>query len=501
MKTEREEKLKSVIFKTLYGYAYLDMNEIVYFEAIGHCCDAYTTTSKDPIKILHTISFIEETYCPVQLCKCHRSFIVNLSHLKELSIKENKLVLINNMKVPISNSYVNLFKGMSRKLPAKFKNTYLDEFWGLIRFDPKKFYRKLLNFLIYVLLILTPFNLSKCESDQRYYRPDLPEVLSCVSVIDMDGTTHYIAALPEFLDNRYSTRYISIEKSFQGEYQKDAGDSLRDFQFKIYTAKGDVFNYKSDKAIKNRNYFPIPDSIKFNTEVEYFLWAKERDTPEIIASITAPSPAPEINFISVHKELIALTQPIDGFSLEEVDTLKSAELSFSFVNNGAENYYAVILVSRYHQTGIGFDWSGFLNFDIRKSNTNGFFAELQDLKIKDITRNSPGSIGSFRTPVKAYFIKGTDKPNENIIITLSTKFHGPNSVNSVMPETYSSLRIKLLSISKEMYLFEKSLYTYSEVKNDPFAEPVYLNGNIIGGNGIFAICRSSDLTVSLSPPY
>jgi hypothetical protein len=52
-----------------------------------------------------------------------------------------------------------------------------------------------------------------------------------------------------------------------------------------------------------------------------------------------------------------------------------------------------------------------------------------------------------------------------------------------------------MSIPKELYLFEKSQFTYNQVSNDPFAEPANLKGNIKGGNGVFAICRSRELIV------
>jgi hypothetical protein len=52
-----------------------------------------------------------------------------------------------------------------------------------------------------------------------------------------------------------------------------------------------------------------------------------------------------------------------------------------------------------------------------------------------------------------------------------------------------------MSIPKEAYLFYKSLYTYDKRADDPFSELVNINGNITGGNGIFALCRSRDLIV------
>ena len=52
-----------------------------------------------------------------------------------------------------------------------------------------------------------------------------------------------------------------------------------------------------------------------------------------------------------------------------------------------------------------------------------------------------------------------------------------------------------MSISKETYLFYKSLYTFNTQKDDPFSELVNINGNIVGGNGIIALCRSRELIV------
>lgn len=34
------------------------------------------------------------------------------------------------------------------------------------------------------------------------------------------------------------------------------------------------------------------------------------------------------------------------------------------------------------------------------------------------------------------------------------------------------------------------------MKGDPFTEPIYINGNIKGGNGIFALCRSTELKIT-----
>jgi hypothetical protein len=103
----------------------------------------------------------------------------------------------------------------------------------------------------------------------------------------------------------------------------------------------------------------------------------------------------------------------------------------------------------------------------------------------------------FQKQLKAFFIDGGKIPDNRCFIKLSTKFQDGHSPFHLI----ESFRIKLLSIPKQLYLFEKSLYTYEKTSGDPFTEPIYLNGNIKSGNGVFAICRSTDFTITFSPPY
>ncbi|TAL75070.1 MAG: DUF4249 family protein, partial [Bacteroidetes bacterium] len=158
-------------------------------------------------------------------------------------------------------------------------------------------------------------------------------------------------------------------------------------------------------------------------------------------------------------------------------------------------YYAILLEG----TGMNYSLppgiSGFLDFSIRESNVPGFFAVMHGLKMyhqicidKRLLLNE--------TPVFAYFIDGSKIHDNKCDITLSVKFHDGYSLFDI----FTSFRVKLLSVPRELYLFEKSLYTYSRVSEDPFSEPVYLNGNIKNGNGIFAICRSTEISIILPFP-
>ena len=69
-----------------------------------------------------------------------------------------------------------------------------------------------------------------------------------------------------------------------------------------------------------------------------------------------------------------------------------------------------------------------------------------------------------------------------------------------LPEKLFSIGIVDLDDTTLRHIsFEKSLDTYGKISRDPFAEPIYINGNIKGGNGIFALCRSRELKITFSP--
>ena len=69
-----------------------------------------------------------------------------------------------------------------------------------------------------------------CEGKDRYYRPNLPEKLCSIGIID-DDTTNYKNYYVDFTDKRNNLRFISFEKSLQSEYRSDLLDSLKNFSF------------------------------------------------------------------------------------------------------------------------------------------------------------------------------------------------------------------------------------------------------------------------------
>src|SRR4030042_6408935 len=109
-----------------------------------------------------------------------------------------------------------------------------------------EFRKTLSRFILISLAIVLILIVSKCEGDERFYRPNLPEQICCIGIIDLDDTI---------------LRHISFEKSFQIEYPEEVNDSLREFSFTISSSGGDIFSYHCDSTIKNIKDLRIPDSI------------------------------------------------------------------------------------------------------------------------------------------------------------------------------------------------------------------------------------------------
>jgi len=344
--------------------------------------------------------------------------------------------------------------------------------------------------LIIVVIILFP----RCESNDRFYRPNMPEKLCSIGIIDIDDTVNY-DFFPEPFDVRNSARYISFEKSYQAEYPEEFNDSLREFSFTISSSDKELLNYRSDSTIKDLLGFKIPAGIEFRTGEKYYLRANEKSTPEISAEITVPEPPSKLTLILVNKEITTLSEPTECIGYTNV---KTAVIDFSFENvNRQKLFYAILLEGDGGNLSSSFPiQKSQLEYTVRDCNTEGFFAEVPGYTMCQwrCIDDRPSMI---KAPIYACFIDGSKIPDNRCIVKISTQFEDERSPFDVI----RSFRIKLLSIPEELYLFEKSLYTYGKVAEDPFSEPVYLNGNIKGGNGVFAICRSSELIINFSPLY
>ena len=199
------------------------------------------------------------------------------------------------------------------------------------------FFRKPSARYLYFILVTAVFiiKLTGCEDNNRFYRPNLPEKLCSIGIIDIDDTVNY-NSYPEPFDVRNSARYITFEKSYQAEYPEELNDSLRELSFLISSSDKELFNYRSDTAIKNLLGFELPAGIEFRTAEKYYLRASEKSTPEISAEITVPEPPSELTLISVNKEITTLSEPTECIGNTNA---KKAVIEFSFENVRRQNIY------------------------------------------------------------------------------------------------------------------------------------------------------------------
>lgn len=372
--------------------------------------------------------------------------------------------------------------------------TYHKQLFITIKAKGRLFRKSSVMYLVEVLITAVFIFLSGCEDVDRFYRPNLPEKLCSIGIIDIDDTVNY-NSYPEPFDVRNRSRYISFEKSYQAEYSEELIDSLREFSFSISSSDKELFNFHSDTAIKSILRFELPTGIDFQTGEKYYLHASEKSTPKISAEITVPEAPSKLTLISFNKEITILSEPTEciGYS-----NTKTAVIDFSFENVSWQNlYYAILLEGDGSNLSSAFPIvKSQLEYSVRDCNTEGFFAVVPGYTMYQwrCIDDRPTMI---KVPIYTCFIDGSRIPDNKCIIKISTQFEDERSPFDVI----RSLRIRLLSIPEELYLFEKSLYTYGKVAEDPFSEPVYLNGNIKGGNGVFAICRSRELIIEFSPWY
>ena len=494
--------------KTAKGFDYINYSKIIMFKADRHNTLCYTIDCQTPLKVFSSLGSIEKANKIECIYRCNKSHIINMMHIVKLEVKSHELIMKNNLVIKLSKNSLKLFlkksgsplplvnsQATQKMMTRNFRNIRDNHFKNNIinAREFKKYVNNIFGRLLLITLSIVIILLSiRCESKDRFYRPNLPEKLCSIGIIDADDKTNYDFTYLRQFDVRNSVRFISFEKSSQLEYPEEMRDSLREFSFKISTNNKEVYNYRKSQSIKMLQYIEIPDSIDFISGNKYSLLAQEKDFPDIFAEVIVPEAPPPLTLISVNKEIGEL---IPTGCYHPFDTAYNAVFKISFQKTNAQDqFYALLIDGRgaYYPESPPMMYSGPVDFKIKETNTQGFIAEMQGLKIIHHACFVDG-IGTKASNAYAYFFEYSKIFGNEYNISVSVPYH----------DNYSTLawlnwvRIKLLSIPKEMYFFEKSLYTYGKTTTDPFTEPVYLNGNIKGGNGLFAICRSTSLKQEL----
>ncbi len=344
---------------------------------------------------------------------------------------------------------------------------------------------------MWFVFILLSIIIASCNDSDKYFRPDLTEKLCIVGIID-DDTVNYKYTFVDLKEKRNNLRFISFERSVQNEYMNIAGESLSNLNFKIVTSDSLVIEFHGQAEIENQFYWELPDTLKFHSGEEYSIIAQEESSHEVSAVTTVPDVPPQIFLISIHKE----RSPGNKLSCYPFDSSFCVIVKISIKNPRTSiQYYAIMVDGKGtwgNPSSHPIPYFGPTDFIINETNTFGFYSEIPGLKIRHkvcFEGEQGREAGSQISNSQVYIFDGNETPSDEFTFTISIPYH-----NDFSPITSLDFpRLKLLSITKELYDYEKNIRIYLKNKSDPFSEPVYIKSNILYGNGIFSICRSTSL--------
>jgi hypothetical protein len=325
--------------------------------------------------------------------------------------------------------------------------------------------KRIITILSPIIIAIVCFLIYGCEGNLEFIPPDKPEKLSVIAIVNADDTT----------------KSILFEKTYQPEYSSEETDSIRELSFTISSKDHDLFSYTNLKSLKRRELIKIPGNINFTSGEKFYFNAKE-ESSTYTSEVEVPSAPKGLHLLSVEQGGIAFEM-----SSSTLTSNKSAVIDISFESELlTDNYYTIQIEGTDHLS------QRICNvlYSVQYCNLPGFAAEIPGIDGRIFLRGIAVAIGHL--PYYAFFMSTGLKEDTICNIQIIVGVGDQQIFDYKKP-----VRIKLLSIPKELYYFEKSLYEYRKGLQDPFSEPVYLNGNIKGGYGIFAVCRSMDISFTL----
>lgn len=102
---------ESLFVRSEYQLVKLSLGDILYIESLEDYIKIYTTNGR-PVMTLMTMKAVLDKLPAERFARIHRSYIVSLSKVK--SIINRKVTLVNDVELPVSNSYVDVVKSWHR---------------------------------------------------------------------------------------------------------------------------------------------------------------------------------------------------------------------------------------------------------------------------------------------------------------------------------------------------------------------------------------------------
>jgi len=318
--------------------------------------------------------------------------------------------------------------------------------------------------LAIVLLILY-----SCEGITEFIPPDFEEKLYVIAVLN---------------ETKERNRII-IEKSYQREYPADELAHLEDLSVKISSESQIVFEYFNAWSENRTDTIQLPDNLEFAPNEKYTLFVYEKNTESITSEIVVPEYPSDFE-ANIEGQVQTYLPP----PLECHNPVKSIVLNIKFRSD--EDCFYYLDIDGYRGSFFKDTLRYLIDYDIIESNTSYFKTLLYGFR-------SFGFFSCVESPFlmipnhtyEPCFLEDTTIPENTCNIKIKI------NLDNFLYDYNKPIGINLNSVPKELYTYEKSYYTYYETGCDPFSEPVYLKGNIKGGNGIFAICSSKQYSLVL----
>ena len=102
---------ESLFVRSEYQLVKINLNDILYIESVEDYLKIFTINGR-PVMTLMTMKVVLEKLPSDRFARIHRSYIVSLSKVK--SIINRKITLVNEVELPVSNSYVDVVKSWGK---------------------------------------------------------------------------------------------------------------------------------------------------------------------------------------------------------------------------------------------------------------------------------------------------------------------------------------------------------------------------------------------------
>lgn len=103
-------KIGKIAIPVPHGHRLYDDFEIIYLKALSNYTEIFTTND-GKIVLSKTLKYLHDILPKSVFVKCHRSYIINMHHVKEIHVKSirPRIVITGDIHIPVSKIYKSNF--------------------------------------------------------------------------------------------------------------------------------------------------------------------------------------------------------------------------------------------------------------------------------------------------------------------------------------------------------------------------------------------------------